>query len=84
MDIVCNGENIFVCYCLCSASFFSSLLRTRYVHVIRCLSRLKSESIIFDAPDCSEESKDEEGPSNKIEDSIEDHLVVYCENVATL
>lgn len=71
--------------CLRTASFFSSLLRrTRDVHIIGCLSRLKTESIVVDAPERGEENKDEEGPSDKIEDAIEDHLVVHRENVATL
>ena len=85
MDIIVKAENVFFLLSLRCASFFSSLLRrTRYVHVIRCFSRLKSERIIINALERSEESEDEEGASDKIEDPIEDHLMGYRDNVATL
>jgi hypothetical protein len=86
-----DKEESIVFFCLRCANFFarfssfpSLLRRTRDVHIVGCLSRLKSESIIFDSLDCSEVSKDEDGPSEKVEDAIENHLVVYADNVATL
>ena len=53
-------------------------------HIIRCLSRLKAESIVFYAPQRNEESKEEEGPSENVKDAIEDHLVIHRDNVTAL
>jgi len=45
---------------------------------------LKTESVVFYAPQRSEESEEEEGPSENVKDAIEYHLVVYRDNVAAL
>ena len=45
---------------------------------------MQSESIVFDVLERSEEAEEEDRPSEKVEDAIEDHLVGHRNNVATL
>jgi hypothetical protein len=68
----------------CSIYAASGLHRRMPIHAIRCLARLKSESIIINTPQCREEHEEEERPSEQVENSVKDHLVVYRENVGTL
>ena len=71
--------------CRFTSRFLSFLRRRRTTaHIIRCLARLKAESIVFYAPQRSEEGEEEEGPSENVKDAIEDHLVVDRDNVAAL
>jgi hypothetical protein len=53
-------------------------------HIIRHFSRLKSEALIFDILQPTEETEEKEGPGEKVEDAVEDRFASYTDDVRTL
>jgi len=45
---------------------------------------LEGESIVISGLQRGEVSEEEDGASEKVEDAIEDHLVIYIDSISTL
>ena len=77
---------LFCSSCSGGASFLSLLSRADGggTYIIRYFARLKSEVVIFDILYRRKEPEKEDGPGEKVEDTVEDHFARHRDDVPTL